>query len=66
MGKSSVACSFSRWIEPFFVAFPLLTDATLTQQLKITKLAERSQHDRTNTIQRDWTGYVVAGQQGNN
>ena len=21
---------------------------------------ERSQHDRTNLIQRDWTGYVVA------
>ena len=24
---------------------------------------ERSQHDQTNTIQRNWTGYVVAGQQ---
>ena len=42
----------------------VLTDATLIQQSKITKSAERSQHDWTNTIQRDWTGYVVAGQQG--
>ena len=41
----------------------MLTDATLTQQSKITKSAERSQYDRTNLIQRDWTGYVVAGQQ---
>ena len=43
---------------------PLLTDATLPQQTKITKSSERSQHDQTNTIQRDWTDYVVARQQG--
>ena len=43
--------------------FLVLADHTLTREAKITKSAERSQHDRTNTIQRDWTGYVVAGQQ---
>jgi hypothetical protein len=42
----------------------VLAGKTLPQQSKITKSAERSQHDRTNLIQRDWTGYVVAGQQG--
>ena len=36
----------------------MLADKTLTQQLKFTKSAERSQHDRTNLIQRDWTGYT--------
>ena len=41
----------------------VLAACILTQQSKFTKSAERSQHDRTNFIQRDWTGYVVAGQQ---
>jgi hypothetical protein len=40
----------------------MLAVETLTQQSKITKSAERSQHYRTNLIQLDWTDYVVAEQ----
>ena len=41
----------------------VLASAILTQQSKITKSTERSQNVWTNIIQRDWTGYVMAGQQ---
>ena len=38
--------------------FLVLAEYTLTHQSKITKSAERSQHDRTNYIQREWTDYL--------
>ena len=41
----------------------VLANDTITQKAKITKSTERSQHDQTNLIQRDWAGYSVAGQQ---
>ena len=41
----------------------VLAACILTQQSKFTKSTERSQHDQTNLIQRDWAGYSVAGQQ---
>ena len=41
----------------------MLAAGTLTQHRKFTKSVGRSQHDRTNLIQCNWTGYSVAGQQ---
>jgi hypothetical protein len=42
--------------------FLVLAEKTLTQKSKITKSGKRSQHDWTNLIQHDCTGYAVAGQ----
>ena len=36
----------------------MLAAETLTHHRKFTKSVGRSQHDRTNLIQRDWTGYT--------
>ena len=36
----------------------VLASDTITQKAKFTKSAERSQHDQTNLIQRDWAGYT--------
>ena len=41
----------------------MLAAGTLKQHRNFTKSGERSQHDRTNFIQCNWTGYSVAGQQ---
>jgi hypothetical protein len=38
----------------------VLASGTITQKAKITKSAERSLHDRTNTIQRDRAGYTIS------
>jgi len=38
---------------------------TLAQQSKFTKSAGRSQHDSANTFQCNWSGYIMAEQQGN-
>jgi hypothetical protein len=40
----------------------VLAEKTLTQQSKITKSVETLLHDRTNVIQLEWTGYVLAKQ----
>jgi hypothetical protein len=40
----------------------VLAEKTLTQQSKITNSMERLQHERTNVIQLEWTGYVLAKQ----
>ena len=42
----------------------MLAEKTLTQQSKITKSVETLLHDRTNVIQLEWTGYVLAKQYG--
>jgi hypothetical protein len=42
----------------------MLAAKTITQQSKITNSAKRTQHDRTNVIQLEWTGYVLAKQYG--